>query len=81
MDVSEFGQMAGEFDARVRRIAWCTVATVAPSGAPWTRILHPIWEGETNPVFGLLRLDPTRIELTGLASSPKPKVVWHRSAD
>src|SRR5262245_22883408 len=47
MEVSEFGQLAEEFDARVRRIAWCTVATVAPDGAPWTRILHPIWEAET----------------------------------
>lgn len=152
MEVSEFGQLAEEFDARVRRIAWCTVATVAPDGAPWTRILHPIWEAETgwiattrhsakarhieheprvsltywdaeqdvvtvrgvaswaddqptrdriwalyretppplgydpaafwqsptNPAFGLLRIDPTRVEVTGMASSPKPRLVWRR---
>src|SRR5690242_7640707 len=44
-DVSDFADLAAEFDARTRRIVWCTVATVAPNGAPWTRILHPIWEG------------------------------------
>ncbi len=47
MEVSEFSQLAEEFDARGRRIAWCTVATVAPDGAPWTRTLHPTWEAET----------------------------------
>jgi general stress protein 26 len=146
----EFERIAGELDARVRRIAWCTFATVAPDGAPWTRILHPIWEGAAgwiattrdspkarhlareprfsltywdadqdvvtvrgtagwaddratreriwelyrttppplgydlapfwrepaNPAFGLLRLSPTRIELTGLATSAKPRMVW-----
>jgi general stress protein 26 len=150
MDVPEFGQLADEFAARIRRITWCTVATVAPNGAPWTRVLHPIWEEATgwiattrrspkashieheprvsltywdaeqdvvtvhgvaswvddeptrariwalyretppplgydpapfwqtptNPAFGLLRIDPTRIEVTGLASSPKPRMVW-----
>lgn len=30
MEVSEFSQLAEEFDARVQRVAWCTVATVAP---------------------------------------------------
>jgi general stress protein 26 len=150
----DFDELAGEFGARVSRIVWCTFATVAPSGAPVTRILHPIWEGTTgwiattrrspkarhleheprfsltywdpdqdvvivrgtarwaddqpakdriwtllrttapplgydpapfwrepaNPAFGLLRLDATRIELTGLATSPKPRMVW-RAAD
>jgi general stress protein 26 len=44
-DVADFADLAAEFDARTRRIVWCTVATVASNGAPWTRILHPIWEG------------------------------------
>jgi general stress protein 26 len=33
--------------ARIRRIVWCTVATVDRAGRPRTRILHPIWEGST----------------------------------
>jgi hypothetical protein len=44
VDVGSFAEIAGEFQARVARIAW---ATVGPDGAPRTRILPPIWEGST----------------------------------
>ena len=47
MDVKSFSEIADEFDARVKRIVWCTVATVDRQGRPRTRILHPIWEGAT----------------------------------
>ena len=47
MDVSLFEEIEHEFMARVRRIVWCTVATVDRQGRPRTRILHPIWEGTT----------------------------------
>jgi general stress protein 26 len=47
MDVASFAEIEEEFMARVRRIAWCTVATVDAKGRPRTRILHPIWEGST----------------------------------
>jgi general stress protein 26 len=39
--------MADAFDAGVRRIVWCTVATVDGRGRPRGRILHPYWEGRT----------------------------------
>jgi general stress protein 26 len=42
-----FDEIRDEFEARVRRIVWCTVATVDEKGRPRTRILHPIWEGTT----------------------------------
>ena len=45
MRVETFAEIADEFHARIARIAWATVATVGPDGAPRTRILHPIWEG------------------------------------
>ena len=45
--VATFDEVAAEFHRRVSRIAWCTLATVAPDGAPWTRVLHPIWEAST----------------------------------
>jgi general stress protein 26 len=152
MEVASFGEIAEEFHARIARIAWATVATVGPDGAPRTRILHPIWEqhigwiattrqslkirhlqreprvsltywdpeqdnvhveavativddpavrdriwdlfattppplgydpilfwkgGKRDPAFGLLRLDPTRIELTGLRHrAAGPPLVW-----
>jgi len=47
MEVGSFAEIEDEFMARVRRIAWCTVATVDAKGRPRTRILHPIWEGTT----------------------------------
>jgi len=153
--VATFDEVAAEFHRRVSRIAWCTLATVAPDGAPWTRVLHPIWEASTgwiatsrhglkarhlareprvsltywdaaqdvvtvhataawaddaptrariwrlyrttppplgydpggfwpggpgDPAFGLLRLSPTRIDITGLASSPAPKLTWRPGA-
>ena len=45
MDVATFDEIAEEFDARVRRIVWCSAATVDAKGRPRQRILHPIWEG------------------------------------
>ncbi len=47
MDVASFAELEPEFLARVRRIVWCSVATVDARGRPRSRILHPIWEGST----------------------------------
>lgn len=47
METTAFSEIEDEFMARVRRIVWCTVATVDRKGRPRTRILHPIWEGST----------------------------------
>ena len=47
MDVSTFEEIEAEFQRRVARIVWCTVATVDRQGRPRTRILHPMWEGAT----------------------------------
>jgi general stress protein 26 len=47
MTVSSFDDIKDEFQARIARIVWCTVATVDTRGRPRTRILHPIWEGST----------------------------------
>jgi general stress protein 26 len=47
MEVADFKDIEEEFNARVKRIVWCTVATVDRKGRPRTRILHPIWEGIT----------------------------------
>jgi hypothetical protein len=44
-EIRDFSAIEEEFMARVRRIVWCTVATVDERGRPRTRILHPIWQG------------------------------------
>ena len=44
-EATSFDEIAASFDERVRRIVWCTVTTVDTKGRPFSRILHPIWEG------------------------------------
>ncbi len=46
MSVEKFEDIARVFDERVRRIVWCTVTTVDTAGRPFSRILHPVWEGK-----------------------------------
>lgn len=40
-------ELGAELGRRVRRIVWCTMATVDAGGRPRTRIVHPWWEGAT----------------------------------
>jgi len=47
MDVASFAEIEKEFLERIARIVWCTVTTVDRRGRPRSRILHPIWEGQT----------------------------------
>jgi uncharacterized pyridoxamine 5'-phosphate oxidase family protein len=42
-----FADIQADLDARVRRIVWCTVATVDTKGRPRVRVLHPVWEAST----------------------------------
>ena len=44
-EAASFQEIAATFDERVRRIVWCTVTTVDTKGRPFSRILHPFWEG------------------------------------
>src|SRR4029453_4088766 len=47
MEVRSFTEIEEEFMNRVRRIVWCTVATVNRQGRPRSRILHTLREGST----------------------------------
>jgi general stress protein 26 len=42
-----FADIEKEFLERVGRIVWCTVSTIDGKGRPYSRILHPVWEGAT----------------------------------
>lgn len=46
-DVSSFDDIRDEFERRVRKTVWATVATVDRATNPRTRIMHPVWEGTT----------------------------------
>jgi general stress protein 26 len=50
----------------VRRIVWCTVATVDRRGRPRGRILHPYWEGAT----GWILTNRNSHKATHLAANP-----------
>lgn len=43
----DFAAIEPEFRARVDKMVWCNVATVDSRGNPSSRLLHPIWEGQT----------------------------------
>jgi uncharacterized pyridoxamine 5'-phosphate oxidase family protein len=47
MEIANFSDIEDEFIARVQSVVWCSVATVDSKGRPRSRILHPIWEGNT----------------------------------
>ena len=47
MRVSAFAMIESEFIERAHRMVWCNMATVDPDGRPRTRIVHPVWEGDT----------------------------------
>jgi general stress protein 26 len=47
MRVSSFADIEPEFVERAHRMVWCDMATVWPDGRPRTRIVHPVWEGDT----------------------------------
>jgi hypothetical protein len=47
MRVSSFAEIEAEFIERAHRMVWCDMATVGPDGLPRTRIVHPVWEGDT----------------------------------
>ena len=46
-DKHRFADIEKEFLDRVQRIVWCTVSTIDGKGRPYSRILHPVWEGST----------------------------------
>lgn len=47
MNIRHFSDIENEFIQRVHSMVWCNVATVDAQGRPRSRILHPIWEGNT----------------------------------
>lgn len=46
-DIPTFSEIEPEFRERVDRMVWCCVATIDTRNRPSTRLLHPIWEGQT----------------------------------
>jgi uncharacterized pyridoxamine 5'-phosphate oxidase family protein len=47
LKITNFADIETEFIGRVHTMVWCSVATIDTHGRPRSRILHPIWEGNT----------------------------------
>ena len=43
----EFADIAEELERRIRRVVWCSAATVDGHDRTRVRVVHPIWEGTT----------------------------------
>ncbi len=72
MEVASFAEIQDEFMARVKRIVWCTVATVDTKGRPRTRILHPNWEGTT----GWICTGRNTLKTKHLAANPNVSLTY-----
>ena len=83
-EAKTFDDIADSFDERVRRIVWCTVTTVDTKGRPFSRILHPIWEGPTAPVSdrrtGWIATGRQTLKTKHLAQNPMLAVAYWDAA-
>ncbi len=66
MHTHDFNEIAPAFLERAHRMVWCNVATVDSKGRPRSRILHPIWEGQT----GWITTNPRSLKSRDLAENP-----------
>lgn len=67
-----FDEIAKTFEERVRRIVWCTVSTVDTQGRPFSRILHPVWEGST----GWVATGRNTLKAKHLAANPMVSLAY-----
>lgn len=68
--------VAPAFVQMAHRIVWCTAATVDPSGAPRTRVLHPIWEFEGDALTGWIATSPASPKAADLAHESRLSITY-----
>ncbi len=68
----EFAEIEPEFRERIDRMVWACVATIDTKGRPSTRLLHPIWEGQTGWI-GTHRTSNKRLHLE---RNPHVSLAW-----
>jgi hypothetical protein len=59
-----------------RQVVWATLSTVDADGRPWSRIVHPVWEGTT--VWVTSR--GSELVRSHLAANPWASVSWWSGA-
>lgn len=68
--------IAPEFMEMAHRIVWGTVATVDATGAPRTRVLHPIWEWDGAKVTGWVATSPLSLKARHLEHENRVSVTY-----
>lgn len=80
--MTDLQTIAPAFVETAHRIVWATVATVEPSGAPRTRILHPIWEWDGDSLTGWIATTPQSPKAADLAHNNRVSLTyWDPSQD
>ena len=74
--MSTLAETAPDFVAIAHRIVWCTVASVDGSGAPRTRILHPIWEWDGERLTGWIATSPESPKAAHLRREPRVSLTY-----
>lgn len=81
-EVTGLNEIAPVFIEMAHRMVWCTAATVDVSGAPRTRVLHPIWEWENGTLTGWIATSPLSPKAQDLAKTPQISLnYWTPSQD
>jgi general stress protein 26 len=75
LKVGSFAEIQAEFSERVRRIVWCSVATVDTRGRPRSRLLHPIWDRATGWTY------PHSLKAKHLAANPHVSLAYVADID
>jgi general stress protein 26 len=74
VEVERFADIEAEFIERVHSMVWCNFATVDGRLRPYSRILHPIWEGST----GWILTHRSSHKSTHLAANPHASLAYIR---
>jgi uncharacterized pyridoxamine 5'-phosphate oxidase family protein len=74
--LATFEEIEPEFRARADTMVWAVVATVDTMGGPATRVLHPIWQGNT----GWIGTYRNSIKSRHLAENPYVSIAYGADA-
>ncbi len=68
--MSDLATTAPAFVEMAHRIVWCVAATTDASGAPATRVLHPVWEWDGSELTGWIATSPQSPKAAHLRAHP-----------